>query len=220
MRSVRGFSKLALFAVAWFIYPSNTYAIGIHLAPDGTKVAPDPDSAKGQFGFKIADEIDKFMWPVIAITALFLFRKPALGLLDAMGKQGGTLDVSIFKIAVEGLKEKVEGQDMKLAGQQGQLNTQDEKIQHLIKFSMSWFIYKMLSDLRDKEINGGEYIYKNNGSMDRNIRFLIDHGYVRETYDQLRFDTDIMPFIKITKAGADLLEMRGPANDRKSEDEN
>jgi ribosomal protein S8 len=74
---------------------------------------------------------------------------------------------------------------------------------------MSWYIYNMLFQIRKAQMEGGEYVYRNDGSMDRNLRFLIEHGYVQEVYPWPSDGEGLTRRVTITQSGQDLIAMRG-----------
>jgi hypothetical protein len=146
--------------------------------------------------------IDKAAWPLVAAVAIFIFRRPVSQLLDAFGNRGTDLTIGSVAIRIPALESKV-------AVQQDQINLQTDQIRNLIKFSMSWYIYDMLFQIRKAQREGGEYVYRNDGSMDRNLRFLIEHGYVEEVYPWPSDGEGLTRRVKITQSGEDLIAMRG-----------
>jgi hypothetical protein len=74
---------------------------------------------------------------------------------------------------------------------------------------MSWYIYNMLFQIRKAQMEGSEYVYRNDGSMDRNLRFLIEHGYVQEVYPWPSDGEGLSRRVTITQSGEDLIAMRG-----------
>jgi hypothetical protein len=146
--------------------------------------------------------LDKAAWPFVAVAAIVIFWKPIYAVLDAFGQRG--TEVSIGSIAI-----RIAAQETKIADQQGQINLQSEQIRNLVKFSMSWYIYNMLFEIRKAQKEGGEYVYRNDGSMDRNLRFLIEHGYVEEVYPWPSDGEGLSRKVKVTQSGEDLIAMRG-----------
>lgn len=152
------------------------------------------------------DVIDKLVWPIIVGLAIVTLRKPAAKLLDAFAKRG--TDISIGAVAI-----RLPAIESKVADQQGQINLQTEQINQLITFSMSWYIYEMLFQIHQAKEFGGKYFYRNDGSMDRNLRFLIDHGYIQEIYEWPKDGEEMTNRIQFTRAGQALISMRGlPGN--------
>jgi len=45
--------------------------------------------------------------------------------------------------------------------------------------------------------------------MDRNLRFLIDHGYIQELYEWPKDGEEVTNRIQFTRAGEALIAMRG-----------
>jgi hypothetical protein len=146
--------------------------------------------------------VDKVAWPLVAAVAILIFWRPLYALVDAFGKRGTDFTIGSVAIRIPALESKV-------ADQQGQINLQNEQIRNLIKFSMSWYIYNMLFQIRKAQMVGGEYVYRNDGSMDRNLRFLIEHGYVQEVYPWPSDGEGLTRRVTITQSGQDLIAMRG-----------
>jgi hypothetical protein len=146
--------------------------------------------------------VDKVAWPLVAAVAILIFWRPLYALVDAFGKRGTDFTIGSVAIRIPALESKV-------ADQQGQINLQNEQIRNLIKFSMSWYIYNMLFQIRKAQMEGGEYVYRNDGSMDRNLRFLIEHGYVQEVYPWPSDGEGLARRVTITQSGQDLIAMRG-----------
>lgn len=154
---------------------------------------------------------DKTIWPIVFLVAVLLFRKPIAGLVVEFGKRGADISIAGFAIRLPKLESQVEEQTKTLTTQQGQIDEQSEHIRNLIRFSMSWYIYKMLFEITRSQRENGHYFYRDDGSMNRNLRFLIDHGYVEEVPAWPQPDEDISGKIRITQSGHDLISMRGPA---------
>jgi hypothetical protein len=147
--------------------------------------------------------LDKAAWPFVAVAAILIFWRPIYAVLDAFGKRGTDFTIGSVAIRIPALESKV-------ADQQGQINLQTDQIRNLIKFSMSWYIYNMLFEIRKAQKEGGEYVYRNDGSMDRNLRFLVEHGWVEEVYPLPNDGESLSQKVKVTQIGEDLIAMRGP----------
>jgi hypothetical protein len=147
--------------------------------------------------------LDKAAWPFVAVAAILIFWRPIYAVLDAFGKRGTDFTIGSVAIRIPALESKV-------ADQQGQINLQSDQIRNLVKFSMSWYIYNMLFEIRKAQKEGGEYVYRNDGSMDRNLRFLVEHGWVEEVYPLPNDGESLSQKVKITQIGEDLIAMRGP----------
>jgi hypothetical protein len=154
---------------------------------------------------------DKTVWPIVFLVAVFVFRKPIASLVVEFGKRGTDISNTGVAIRLPKLESQVEEQTKTLTTQQGQIAEQSEHIRNLIRFSMAWYIYKMLYEIAKAQRESGHYFYREDGSMDRNLRFLIDHGYVEEVATWPHGDEDISGKIRITQSGYDLISMRGPA---------
>ena len=155
--------------------------------------------------------VDKVAWPFIAVVAVIIFRTPIRALLKAATTPGADLTIGAFGLKIPVLESKIEIQSMQLAQQKGQLEHQSEQIRNLVRFSMAWYIYKMLFDIHKAQTSGGEYIYRDDHSMDRNLHFLIDHGYVQEVFPLPSEGEEISRRVSLTPSGHDLIAMRGPA---------
>lgn len=71
------------------------------------------------------------------------------------------------------MKEKVDRQDK-------QLDIQQEIIHQLVLYSMSSYLFDLLSQLYYRSRDGREYIFTGDESMKRDLRYLRDHGYPPE----------------------------------------
>lgn len=150
--------------------------------------------------------MDRLVWPIVVGLGIFTLRKPATALLDAFVKRG--TDISFGSVAI-----RLPAIESKIADQQGQIDSQADKINQLITFSMSWYIYEMLFQIHRANKSSGTYVYRIDGSMDRNLRFLIDHGYIEELYDWPKDGEEFANRIQFTRAGEALIAMRGlPGN--------
>jgi len=154
---------------------------------------------------------DKIAWPLVILLGILFFRKPLANLVNEFGKRGTDINFGSFAIRLPALESQVKAQTQTLSSQQDQIAVQSEHIRNLIRVSMSWYIYKMLYELKKAQQQNGRYIYHDDGSMDRNLRFLIDHGYVEEVAVWPIPNEDICPKVRITQSGEDLIAMRGPA---------
>ncbi len=190
----------------------STMLLCSHLCRPVLAEQADSGSPKGPLEVQLSQQhdstpvwlqiLDKAAWPLVAIAAIVVFRRPIYALLDAFGQRG--TDFSIGSIAI-----RIPALETKVADQQGQINLQTDQIRNLIKFSMSWYIYNMLFEIRRAQKEGGEYVYRNDGSMDRNLRFLVEHGYVEEVYPWPNDGEGLSRRVKVTQSGEDLIAMRG-----------
>jgi hypothetical protein len=145
--------------------------------------------------------LDKLSWPLIVLAAIVIFQKPLSNLVSSLTGAGTEFSIWQLKIRIPELEKKVQDQKDAIVSQQA-------KIQDLIKFSTSFYIYEMLFEIKKAQESHGTYIYRDNHSMDRNLRFLIDHGFIEEIGDLPKDGNDICPIIRITKQGDDV-EIRG-----------
>jgi hypothetical protein len=117
-------------------------------------------------------------------------------------------DVTLGNVAI-----RLPASESKIVEQQSQINVQSDQINRLITFSMSWYIYEMMFQLHQAKKFGGQYIFRENGSMSRTFRFLIDHCYLQEVYDWPKDGDEITSRITFTQAGEALILMRGRPGD-------
>jgi hypothetical protein len=97
----------------------------------------------------------------------------------------------------------------KVVQQQKQLNVQQEIINNLVVYSMSWFIFDLLSKLYHRNREGGEYLFRNKGTMHRDFRFLRDHGYLEHfNIGDLHDGENLVGRIKLTPVGNYFVEVR------------
>jgi hypothetical protein len=194
-----------------------TFAAGIHAAALQSSSQAPPTPLRVELAQKHDSTpiwlqvLDKVAWPAIVIIAIIIFRTPIHDLLNAFSKPGADISIGSVAFKIPALESRLEIQSLQLQQQKGQLDQQSEQIRNLVKFSMAWYIYKMLFDIKKAQTTNGEYVYKNDGSMDRNLHFLIDHGYVQEVYPWPGNDEEISRRVTLTASGQDLIAMRGPA---------
>jgi hypothetical protein len=146
--------------------------------------------------------IDKVSWPLVVLAAIAIFHKPLSELVAGLTGAGTEFSIWQLKVRIPQLEKKV--QDQKDA-----LESQQEKINNLIKFSMSYYIYKMLYEVQKAQRTHNTYIFRDDNTMDRNLRYLTDHGFIQEIGHVLNDGTDICPIIMITKQGQDVIDLRG-----------
>ena len=100
------------------------------------------------------------------------------------------------------VEQRVERQEHRLAEQQ-------EIIAQLVVYSMSWYLFDLLSKLYHRRREGGEYLYRDNEAMRRDLRFLRDHGYLEHfTISTLQDGQDLVSTLTLTPVGNFLVELR------------
>jgi len=110
------------------------------------------------------------------------------------------------------LREQVQRQEEKL-------NSQQEVITQLVVYSMSWYIFDLLSKLYHRNRSGEEYLFRNNDAMPRDLRFLRDHGYVEHiNIADLRDGENLVGRIRLTPVGNFLVEVREQLQAQQSAD--
>jgi hypothetical protein len=212
MRGVNDFRLLLLYTATYFILSCAS----------ARAVESKAESEHGPLEIQLSQKseptplwiqlVDKLTWPAVIAVCIVSFRKPIFNLLDAFSKRGTDINIGAFAIRLPALESVVEGQTHKLTIQQKAIDLQSAQIENLIRFSMSWYIYSMLFEIRKAQLHNGEYIYREDGSMNRNLRFLIDHGYVEEVYPWPNDGEGLRSRVKITQQGEDLMAMRGPSD--------
>jgi hypothetical protein len=106
------------------------------------------------------------------------------------------------KLSFRETQEKVERQGE-------QLNAQQEIISQLVVYSMSYFIFDLLAKLYHRSRDGGEYLFRDNEEMKRDLRFLRDHGYLEHfNIGGLSDGENLVGQIRLTPVGNFLVELR------------
>ncbi len=153
--------------------------------------------------------LDKLTWPLLMALAALIFRKPLSGMVNNFATKGGEFSLGGLELRLPALESELKAQSETISDQQGRIDEQSERIRNLIRFSMSIYIYKMLCDLTRSKDGGRQYIYRKDGSMERNLRFLIDHGYIEEVPHWPVDGEDISSLVTITPSGDDVIALRG-----------
>jgi len=146
-------------------------------------------------------------WPIVVLLVAVIFRVPMSDAISGLIK-GGKVTVAGVSFDFPALASEVKAQSIAITDQQGKIDDQEERIRNLIKYSMSEYIFKMLVGLRNGQRPGGEYVFVNDGSMQKNLRFLIDHGFLQEIFPDPQFGTNIAPLATITPLGHDIMAIR------------
>jgi hypothetical protein len=117
-----------------------------------------------------------------------------------------------FKNRVENLEKTTSEHDQQIADQEKQIKAQQETLQKLItnlaKYSVSDYIFWLLKGIDQAQEQHGEYLYRRDGSMVRNLRFLMDHGYIAEVFPEPADGANLRELVHITPAGKALLRIR------------
>jgi hypothetical protein len=120
---------------------------------------------------------------------------------------------------VELRRKEMEQQREIIDKQANQLEHQNEIIQKIVAFSMSFHIYKHIQELHKKSQMPGEmYLYRRYHKQD--MYFLRDHGYIEKKTDGSEQDnflrigslvpeqTNLLDVVKLTPAGTLYFELR------------
>ena len=149
-----------------------------------------------------------FAWPlvVVAVALLIVFSPWGRGIVKITTKFGA------LERQVADTAQKTEQHDQQLTSQQQEIEKQREMLQKLVqdvaRYSISDYIFYLLFNLDQAQKTNGEYLYRNDGTMWRNLRFLMDHGYVEEIYPEPADRTNLRGIVKITPAGYALIALR------------
>jgi hypothetical protein len=129
----------------------------------------------------------------LAVIAVLPWLAP---LIDTMELPGGG------SVTFREVKEEI-------GKQKEQLNAQQEIINQLVIYSMSGYLFNLLSQLYHRARDGGEYRFTNDESMIRDLRYLRDHGYLEHFYiRQLPEGTNLAGQLKLTPVGNYFVEVR------------
>jgi hypothetical protein len=97
----------------------------------------------------------------------------------------------------------------KVKSQGEKLDRQQEIMVQLVLYSMSWYVFTMLSQLYHRSRTGEEYLFRDNDAMARDLRFLRDHGHLEHfNIAELRDGENLIGKIRLTPIGNFLVELR------------
>lgn len=149
-----------------------------------------------------------FIWPaVVLVVVLLIVYSPWGRSIVKISTKFGELQRQVADTV-----DKTERHGQQLATQQHQIEDQQRKLQDLVRdvarYSISDYIFYLLSDLDKAQTTNGEYLYRRDGTMWRNLRFLMDHGYVEEIYPEPDDRTNLKNIVRITPAGHALISLR------------
>lgn len=82
-----------------------------------------------------------------------------------------------------------------------------ERLNEVLVYSMSWYIYDKLKRLRD---GNQEYIYDDSEHVRRDLQFLQDHGFVnlKPLLSDLKKGDNLIGYITLTHCGRRFVELR------------
>jgi hypothetical protein len=156
----------------------------------------------------LGSSLTTFAWPlvVIAVAILIVFSPWGRGIVKITTKFGA------LERQVADTAQKTEQHKQQLSSQREEIEKQQRILQKLVqdvaRYSISDYIFYLLFNLDQAQKSDGEYLYRNDGSMWRNLRFLMDHGYVEEIYPEPTDRSNLSSIIKITPAGYALIALR------------
>ena len=151
--------------------------------------------------FLVLNDVDAGIGLVaLVVVALLPWVAALVETVDLPG--GGGLRFRQFEKRVQVNEERIEGHERKLDEQQ-------ETITQLVAYSMSWYLFELLSRLYHGRREGGEYLYRDNDAMRRDLRFLRDHGYLAHFYlSSLADGQDLVTTVQLTPVGEFLVQLR------------
>jgi len=148
------------------------------------------------------------VWPavVVVVAALIVFSPWGRSVVKVTTKFG-TLERQVADTA-----KKTEQHGQQLTTQQQQIKDQQRTLQQLVqdvaRYSISDYIFYLLFDLDQAQKSNGEYLYRRDATMWRNLRFLMDHGYLEEIYPEPEDGRNLPGVVKITPTGYSLIALR------------
>jgi hypothetical protein len=93
--------------------------------------------------------------------------------------------------------------------QKEQIQFQQQIINQLVVYSMSYFIFEHLKQIHHRSREGGEYLFRNNDAFKRDLRFLRDHGYFEHfNVGDLFEGQNLVGHLKLTPVGNFYVELR------------
>lgn len=151
------------------------------------------------------------VWPIVAVAIACLIVYSQWGRsVKSISTKWVTLERQVVDAA-----DKTEQHGQQLSVQQHQLEEQQRLLEKLIqdvaRYSISDYIFYLLVGVDKAQKMKGEYLYRRDGTMGRNLRFLIDHGYIEEVYPEPGDKTNLRDIVKITPAGHSLIALRAQA---------
>jgi hypothetical protein len=130
----------------------------------------------------------------------------ALAVLPWLGEVLESLEVG-------GLGVKYRSVDRKLRLQQSQLDAQQEIITNLVKFGMAQYIFAHLRGILVAKRTGTEYRFDGSEAMQRDLRFLRDHGYLEHFYVRgLDHGANLAAELALTPIGELIVQLREPVD--------
>jgi hypothetical protein len=114
----------------------------------------------------------------------------------------------VASLRLRKVQERVEVQELELSRQR-------DIIEQLVVYSMSWYLFDMLSELKRRNTTGQEYLYRK--SAERDIRYLRDHGYLEHfAIGQLCEGENLSGKVQLTPIGKYLVDLRQQMNARQA----
>ncbi len=105
---------------------------------------------------------------------------------------------------------KIEFLERRIESQEAQIGRQQDVINRLVLYSMSYYIFQHLSGLlRAQQQPNGEYLFRKNDAFERDLRFLRDHGYLALfNVGELTDGENLARRLELTPAGKLYVQLR------------
>jgi hypothetical protein len=131
---------------------------------------------------------------IVALVAIAILPWVAV-VIETMELPGGG------KVMFREVREKVERQEE-------QLSRQQEIIGQLVVYSMSHYLFDLLAKLYHGNRGGGEYLFRDDEAVKRELRFLRDQGYLEHFHIRgLRNGENLIGQIRLTPIGEFLVKL-------------
>ena len=99
--------------------------------------------------------------------------------------------------------------------QELELRRQSRIIESLVVYSMSWYLFGLLVELKRRNTTRQEYLYRK--SSEHDIRYLRDHGYLEHfSISELREGENLIGKVQLTLIGNYLVDLRQQMSARQS----
>jgi hypothetical protein len=98
----------------------------------------------------------------LVVVAILPWLSTVLEAVDVLG---------VVTLRFRQVEKQIKRQEKQVKEQEKQLSVQQEIIAQLVVYSVGWYIFDLLSKLYHGAREGGEYLYRNNDAMPRDLRF-------------------------------------------------
>ncbi|MDM4019338.1 hypothetical protein [Roseiconus lacunae] len=182
-----------------------------------TQTRPDPQKSPIPRYLPFALSATALTLAVLHLSDIFKLDEIGLGLIllatlpwliPLLRNHVRTLELPFGK--VDFLEQRIEKQEERISDQQETIERQQDTINQLVLYSMSYWIFELLSGLYHQTQDGGEYLFRDDGTMDKDLRFLRDRGYLTLDFQvgSLQNGQNLVGVVKLTPAGNHFVELR------------